>query len=407
MKLTDTACKNAKPLEKAYKKADGGGMFLLIKPTGQKYWRLKYRYLGKEKLLAMGVYPETSLAEARDKRDKARKLILNGIDPAQEKKDIQRNKELEAANTFEVIAREWHKLKEESWSVNYRKEVLNRLENDIFPTLGKRPIKEISAQELLKTIQKIENRDAREMARRSLQYCSQIFRYGIVTSRAERDISVDLKGALKPVHTNHYAAIEIKHLPKLVKDINQNDARLFRQTQLALKLMLLTFVRTGELIKAKWEEIDFDEKQWIIPKERMKMKNEHIVPLSSQTIEILKELKTLAGNREWVFPSMRTSYKHMSNNTLLKALERLGYKGQMTGHGFRALAMSTIKEKLKYRHEIVDRQLAHAPKNKIDAAYDRAKFLDDRTTMMQEWADYLDVIATNGKIIAGNFKKEA
>ncbi|MCP4394610.1 MAG: integrase arm-type DNA-binding domain-containing protein [Alphaproteobacteria bacterium] len=407
MKLTDKACKNAKPLEKAYKKADGGGMFLLVKPSGHKYWRFKYRIHGKEKLLALGVYPETSLLVARNKRDEARKLIKDGIDPAQKKKADKLDDAINAGNTFEVIAREWHKVKKDGWTAGYGVEVLNRLKNDIFPHIGSHPIRDITAQELLKTIQKIEDRDAKEMARRALQYCSQVFRYAIVTSRADRDISVDLKGALKPQRKSHFAAIDIRFLPQLVRDIESNDARLYPQTHLALKLILLTFVRTGELIKAKWDEIDWDNNQWIIPKERMKMRKEHIVPLATQTIEVLKQLQTLAGNREWIFPSVVTHKAHISDGTILKALERMGYKGQMTGHGFRALAMSSIKEKLHYRHEVVDRQLAHAPKNKVDAAYDRAKFLDERTKMMQEWADYLDAIATNGKVIAGDFRRGA
>jgi integrase len=407
MPLTDTACKNARPREKAYKKADGGGLYLEVMPTGSRYWRLKYRLCGKEKRLACGVYPETSLADARNKRAVARKMLEEGIDPSSAKRDNRQLAEANAANTFEAVAREWHGRNRERWTPLYAQDILHRLEADIFPAIGKRPVADISPLVVLGALRKIENRGAGEMARRAGQYCGQIFRYAVVTGRAERNPTTDLKGALKPVKHGHFAALEPKDLPEFLHSLERNDARLFALTRLAIRLMLLTFVRTGELINATWEEFDLDAAEWAIPAERMKMRKPHIVPLSKQVVAILRQLQTMNGNYRWVFASPTKPRRHMSNNTILKALERLGYKGRMTGHGFRALAMTTIKEKLKYPHEVVDRQLAHAPRNKVDAAYDRTKFLDERRKMMQAWADYIDRVGSSGTVIAGKFGKSA
>ena len=382
MPLTDTACRKANGKDKPYKLADSLGLYLEVMPHGSKLWRYKYRYLGKEKRLALGSYNEVSLAEAREKRDEARKSLSKGLDPSFARKEQKRQKTLNAENTFEAIAREWHINSEARWSDKHAKTTLHRLEEDIFPGLKGRPIKEITAPEVLDVLRKIEKRGAHEIAHRAMQTCGQIFRYAVATGRAERDPTTDLRGALKTVKKGHYAALESKELPAFLQALDRNDARLFSHTRLGMKLMAMTFVRTSELIQAKWDEIDLEDRQWNIPAERMKMRRPHIVPLSTQAVTILKELKELAGNRDWIFPSQINSRKHMSNNTILKALERMGYKGKTTGHGFRAIAMSTIKEKLGYRHEVVDRQLAHAPQNKVDAAYDRAQFLDERRKMM-------------------------
>ncbi|GAA0555172.1 integrase [Rhizomicrobium palustre] len=405
MPLTDAACKGARPKDKPYKKADGGGLYLEVAPNGGRYWRLKYRFLGKEKRLACGVYPETSLAEAREKRAVAKKMLAEGIDPSSAKQDRRQLAEINAANTFEAVAREWHERNREKWTPAYAVEILHRLEMDIFPVIGQRPVSDISPLVVLNTLKKIENRGAGEMARRAGQYCGQIFRYAVVTGRAERNPTTDLKGALKPVRHGHFSSIEPEELPEFLGALGRNDARLYPLTRLAIRLMLLTFVRTGELIKATWDEINFEEARWSIPAERMKMRKPHIVPLSRQSLAILSELHAMNGKYQWVFASPTKPLRHMSNNTILKALERLGYKGRMTGHGFRSLAMTTIKEKLKYPHEVVDRQLAHAPRNKVDAAYDRTKYLDDRRKMMQAWANYLDDVGNRGKVIVGKFKK--
>jgi len=407
MPLSNTACKNARPLSRAYRKADGGGLYLEVMPTGSRYWRLKYRFGGKEKRLAFGVYPEVSLALAREKREAARKLLAAGTDPSSAKREHRQRSALNAANTFEVVAREWHKRNFERWTPRHAQEIVHRMELDIFPEIGKRPIAEISPLHVLNALRKIENRGAHEMARRAMQYCAQAFRYAIVTGRTDRNPAADLKGALKPTRHAHYASLEPKELPEFLNALEHNDARLFVQTRLAIRLMMLSFVRTSELIKSTWDEFDLDAAVWSIPAERMKMRKPHIVPLSKQALAIVRELHRLNGTRDWVFASAAKPRQHISNNTILKALERLGYKGRMTGHGFRALAMTTIKEKLNYRHEVVDRQLAHAPRNRVDAAYDRTKFLDERRKMMQEWADYLDALASGGKILIGMFGKLA
>lgn len=394
MPLSDKTCqkivKDAQEQNKTIKKADGHGLYLCAQPNGSAYWRYKYRFMGKEKLLSLGIYPETTLAEAREKHRIAHKQVYNKIDPSKARQDEARNAQIDAANTYEVIAREWHQHNLEKWSRNHADTVMRRLELYMFPAIGKLPIRDITAPILLTALRGIEKRKAFEVARRSLQMSSQIFRYAIVTGRADRDIAVDLRGALKPFQRTNYAAMEIKDLPDFIRRLDRNEARLFPQTRLAVELMMLTFVRTSELIKAKWSEIDLDEAVWIIPAARMKMRKEHIVPLSTQSIAILCQLKEINPNRDYIFPSQKNPRSHMSNNTILMALGRMGYRGIHTGHGFRALAMSTIKERLHYRHEVVDRQLAHAPGNQVDKAYDRAKFLDQRKVMMQDWANYLD-----------------
>lgn len=407
MPLTDKACKNAKPEEKPYKLADSQGLYLEVTPTGAKYWRCKYRHLGKEKRLAFGVYPEVGLADAREKRDQARKLLAAGQDPSFAKKEQKRLALLGADNTFKAVAIKWHEYNLDQWSPTYGADIMRHLERDVFPEIGYRPIASILAPELLAAMRKIEARGAQDVARRNLRTCGQIFRYAIINGYAERDPAADLRGALKAPKREHFAALSAKDMPEFLHKLNSNDARLFPLTLLAIKLLMLTFVRTSELINARWDEIDFDEKQWEIPAERMKMRRPHIVPLSKQSLAILAELKTINGNREFVFASLAKPRKCMSNNTILKALERMGYKGKATGHGFRALAMSTIKEKLGYRHEVIDRQLAHAPHNKVDAAYDRAQFLDERKKMMQKWADYIDSAATGGQVIQMRRKTKA
>ncbi|MDB5478402.1 MAG: Integrase [Alphaproteobacteria bacterium] len=271
----------------------------------------------------------------------------------------------------------------------YKKTVLSRFERDLFPALGSIPIIDVEAPDILESLRKVENRGAHELAGRLRGLCGQVFRYAIATGKAKRNPAQDLQGALRPYKRSHHACIEINEIPDLVKALEHNRARLYRHTHLAVKMLMLTFVRTSELIEATWDEFDLKNKQWVIPAERMKMANEHIVPLSDQVLAILAELKGLSPHSDYVLPSQLGHKKHMSNNTVLKALERMGYKGRMTGHGFRALGLSAIKEKLGYRHEVVDRQLAHAPRNAVDRAYDRAKFLDERTVMMQKWADYL------------------
>lgn len=407
MTLTNLQCKNAKPDEKAYKLAAGRGLYLHVMPNGSKYWRMKYRFAGKEKLLALGVYPETSLKEADEKCTEARKLLDQNIDPLQAKQLEKRNAEEKSENTFEALARQWHENFKHKWTDRHAKTVMTRLENDIFPEIGSLPITDIKPAHLIKALKKVQSRGAFEPAHRLRQYCSQIFKYAIINELAETNPASDVGMVLKPVVKDHYACLDTKEIPELLSAIDRNDARLHTDTRLAIRLLMLTFVRTKELIEATWDEFDLDAAQWIIPAERMKMRKEHIVPLSDQALTILHELKERNERWGWILAGHHSQRKHMSNNTILKGLERLGFKGRMTGHGFRALAMSTIKEQLGYRHEVIDRQLAHAPKSMVQRAYDRAQFLDERKKMMQEWADYLEACGQHGTVIVGKFGKKA
>lgn len=401
MPLTDKECRNALAKPKAYKKSDMHGLYLQVMPNGSKYWRVKYRIFGKEKSLALGVYPEVMLGEAREKLAAARKLIANHQDPSLEKRKEKQIAALSAEMTFERVAREWHEIRKSKWSDAYANEILYRLEKDVFPDLGLMTITDITPKVLLASIKKVESRGAREIAHRLLQTCGQIFRYAVATGRTDRNPGTDLKGALQPVRHQHFAALEGKDLPEFIRVLEKNEARLYQPTRHAIKLIMLTFVRTNELINATWEEFDFEKAQWSIPAARMKMRRPHIVPLSRQVLEILQAQKELTGAWQWVFPNQVRPMKSMSNCTILNAIKRMGYKGRMTGHGFRAVAMSTIKEELGYRHEVVDRQLAHAPRNKVDAAYDRAQFLPERKKMMQEWADYIDAAYSRGNAMFG------
>lgn len=401
MKLNDKKCSNSKPESKPYKMADGGGLYLYVQPDGAKYWRLKYYYLNKEKLLALGVYPLVSLAEAREGREKAKKLLAAGKDPSTAKKDVRKEAIRSAKNTFRAVALEWHENTKGKWTPKHADNVTRKMEADIFPYIGSRPIAEIDPPELLnEVLRKIEKRGALDVAARAKQICGQIFRYGIATGKCKRDPSADLRGALKTGKTKHFSALDIREMPDFLQALERNDARLFAPTRRAVRLLMLTFTRTTELIHAKWSEFDLEEGIWEIPASRMKMGKPHLVPLSKQAIALLKAQKeeNVRFKTPLVFPSRTAPKDPMSNNTILFAIGRMGYKGRMTGHGFRALAMSTIKEKLGYRHEVVDRQLAHAPRSKVDRAYDRAQFLDDRKKMMQEWADYIDTVA-KGKVI--------
>ncbi len=405
MKLTDIKCRNAKynPNGKGNKLYDGGGLFLHIKQSG-KYWRLKYRYYGTEKLFSIGVYPGVTLAEAREARESAKKLLKQGTDPSAYKEEQKRKQHLNASNTFEAIAREWHSKKRSSWSKKYADTIMTRLEADIFNRIGNIPIQDITPSIMLDTLQDIEKRGVYEVTRRAKQYCGQIFRYAIPKGLVDRDITADLRDALESRPTEHLASIEPGEIPQFIKDLYRNDARMYPTTRLAVELMMHTFVRTNELIQARWSEFDYKGRIWTIPAERMKMKKAHLVPLSTQVLKILEDLERYNGNYEWVFASHTRPRNHMSNNAILKALERMGYKGRMTGHGFRSLAMTTILEKLAYPFDIVDAQLAHAKRGSLGAAYDRAKYLEQRKHMMQDWSDYLDRLTVGGdNVVEANF----
>ena len=398
MPLTDMECRAAKPRDKSYKLFDGDGLYLLVTSAGKKTWKLKYRIWGKEKKLSFGAYPYVSLIDAREQKKTAKENLEKGLDPSEIKREQKRQEKYNAEQTFEVVAREWQTKHYDTWSERHAKAILYSLEKEAFPEIGNIPVSKLTGAQVYDCVTKIEDRGAYEMTRRVLQRIGQVMRYAVVTERAERDITLDLKGTLKKFERGHYASIEVEDLPKLVKDIYENDTRIFKQTILAIRFMLLTFVRTKELLQATWEQFDFENAVWKIPGDRMKKvrglnpktRRPHIVPLSRQAIEILMQLQEKNGKREYVFPSIPYPKKPMSNATILSGLDALGYKGIMTGHGFRSLAMSTLKENLGYRHEVVDRQLAHKPKNKVDQAYDRAKFISQRTKMMQDWADHID-----------------
>lgn len=411
--LIEIQVRNAKPKEKPYKLADGGGMYLEVMPSGSRTWRMNFvQANGKKNRLTFGQYPEVSLAEAREKRAAARKMLNNGIDPAKARDNDKLALSDNATQTFEKLAREWHNNKLSTWTESTARDTLRRLEIDIFPQIGSLPIASITHQQMIATLRKIESRGAHELAHRIKANCARIFSYAIQQGLAVRNPAEDLKDVLKPVQAGHFAAITTDELPAFLAAMNKNNARLFKPTRIALHLMMLLFVRTSELITTPWSEINLETGEWVIPWQRMKRgkltvnpdTTNHHVCLSRQALELLRELHELTGGGKYLFPNQRDHEKPMSNGAILMALKRMGYKNKMTGHGFRALAMSTIKEKLGYRHEVVDRQLAHAQKDKVASAYDRATFLDERKKMMQEWADYLDKIAV-GNVIIGNFEK--
>lgn len=401
--LTEKFILSLKAKDKPYKNGDGGGLYLEVLPTGNKSWRWKYRYLKKDKRLTLGNYPTVTLAEARMMAHDARKLLSNGTDPSEYKKETTRQKEVELVNTFKDIALAWYDFSKHKWTERNAGYVTRRLEQKIFPHIGKIPITQLKRKQIIEAIRHTEDAGSSDLAHRLAQYCKQICSYAVHEELIDFNPAMELSNSLKKYKQGHHAALEAHEIPSFLKAIDRNDARLYPTTRYAMKLLMLTFVRTNELIGARWEEIDFENAQWTIPAERMKMGEAHLVPLSKQVIELFKLLHELHGNREFVFPNQVNAHKTMSNSTILCALYQLGYKGKLTGHGFRATAMSVIMEKLEYRYEVVDLQLAHAPKDKMQAAYARAKFLDERTTMMQEWADYIDNCASTGQIIKTNF----
>lgn len=386
--LTAQECKNQTSEGLAIKKLhDGGGLYLWVYADGKKYWRLRYSIAGKEKSLSLGVYPAISLKDARAEAAKKRQILKNNADPAAERKSQKIQKKIESTNSFQSVADEWFKKQVHTWVNTHANDVKRRLEVNIYPQLGKLPIHEIEAPELLSAIQKIENRGAYDLAHRVMQVCGQVFRYGIATGKCKRNPAGDLKGALTPHVPKHQNAIRPEQLPKLLKDISQYESIGDKQTRLAMQLLAHTFVRTSELINAQWSEFELEKALWVIPAERMKMKTEHLVPLSKKAIELLLEVKPLSGKSLYLFPG-RNPQKTISNNTILFALYRLGYKGKMSGHGFRSVA-STILNESGFNPDVIERQLAHCERNQVRGAYNRAEYIKDRINLMQWWSDYL------------------
>lgn len=406
MALTTVEINNTKPKDKPFKIYDEAGLFMQITPSGGKLWRFKYRFEGKEKLLAIGSYPEVTLANARERRDNARKLLANEppIDPSEKKQNDKAEKLANKSNNFELWAKKWWQHWQASKSPRHADYVKRRLEADIYPSMGKLPINEIEAHQVVDTVKAIAERGALDIAKRAHQTIGQVFRYAIAhskESKAKRNPASEIKPSdiIESRPKQNYARVDIKELPQLLRALEASKSQPL--TRLAVKLIALTFVRTTELIEAKWSEFDFDEKQWRIPAERMKMKSPHIVPLSRQAIHVLETLKPISGHCELVFPNQNDHSKPMSNNTILKALELAGYKHRMTGHGFRGLASTALHEQ-GFDHQHIELQLAHQERNQVSAAYNHALYISQRTAMMQHWADYLDELKAGAKVIPIN-----
>lgn len=396
--LSAVECKNATSNGAGVRKLhDGDGLYLWVYLDGRKYWRMRYWQASKEKSLSIGVFPKVTLSNARKKREELRKQLEADLDPSAERKAANLRKKLTAENSFKAVAMEWYNKQLHTWVPHHAEDVKRRLESNIFPVLGKRPIGQIEAPELLQAIRSIETRGSYDLAHRVLQVCGQVFRYGIATGRCTRNLSADLRGALTPHVKQHQAAVRAEELPDLLRAIAKYDEIGDKQTRLALQLLAQTFVRTNELIGAEWVEFDLDNALWVIPAARMKMKAEHVVPLTKQALALLDEIKKLAAGSRFVFPG-RNRDKPISNNTMLFALYRMGYRGKMTGHGFRAVA-STILNEAGFQPDVIERQLAHCERNQVRGAYNRAEYLPERKRMMQHWANYLDLVESGAKVI--------
>ncbi len=400
MPLTDSACRNAKcPSDKPRARfADSLGLYLEVLPAGGKYWRLKYRFNGKEKRLGLGVYPAVTLAQARKDRDAARALLDQGQDPSAARQDAKAARAASAESTFEAVARAWHTQWKAARTDHHTAYVLRRLEADVFPVIGGLPVADITAPKLVAMAKKIEARGALDIAKRALQTCGQILRYAVAHGFIERNPGADVKpgDVLTSRKKVNYARVDAKELPELLRKMQAYDGSPY--TRFALQLIALTFVRTSELIEATWDEFDLDAAEWRIPAERMKMRTPHVVPLSTQAVDALRCLEEIKGLSRMVFPGERDHEKPMSNNTILKALERMGYKHRMTGHGFRGIA-STVLHEHGFDHMHIELQLAHQERDAVSASYNWATYLGERRKMMQWWADHLDALRKGAKVI--------
>lgn len=402
MTLTARQVETTKPKEKSYKLFDGGGLYLEVTAKGSRYWRMKYRFGGKEKRLAFGVFPTVTLAEAREMRNQAKKVLAAGGDPGEVKKEEKAIQKLSTGNTFEAIAREWHKSKADRWSLRYRDEIIDTFEKDIFPYIGKRPIAEIKPLELLETLRRMEKRGALEKMRKVRQRCGEVYRYAIITGRAEYNPAPDLATALTPPKKQHFPFLTAEELPYFLKDLAGYTGSVITKT--ATKIILLTAVRTQELRFARWQDIDLEKGIWEIPAEVMKMKRPHVVPLSKQVIELFNSLKPLSGHYELVFIGRNDHRKPISKESVNQVIELLGYKGRLTGHGFRH-TMSTILHEKGYNSAWIETQLAHIDKNAIRGTYNHAQYMDGRREMMQWYADYMDELESSlDNVVNVNFK---
>ncbi|MDE0855697.1 MAG: tyrosine-type recombinase/integrase [Nevskia sp.] len=406
MAMADVAARKAKPRATPYKIYDELGLYLLVNPGGSKLWRFKYSFAGKERLLAIGSYPLRSLREARSRRDDARRLLSDGIDPGLLRAQTKLRQLAASADSFEAVGREWFAKFSPHWAKSHADKVIRRLELYVFPWLGKRPIGELEPLDVLSVLRRIESRGLLETAHRVHQNCSQVFRYGVATGRAKRDVTVDLRGALAPWRPQHYPSItDPGAIGGLLRAIHGYKGGLVVAS--ALKLAPLVFTRPGELRRAEWAELNLDAAEWRIPADKMKAGVPHVVPLSRQAVSILRELRPLTGALQYVFPSRNSRKKPMSENTVNAALRRLGYdKGQFTGHGFRSMA-STILNEQGWKADAIERQLAHGERDKVRAAYNYAQHLAERRKMMQAWADYLDALREGRKVMTARLRKAA
>ena len=404
MKLNARQVDTAKPKDKPYKLVDGGGLYLLVNPNGARYWRLKYRVAGKEKLLALGVYPDVTLADARAKRDEAKRGIAGGIDPSEAKREEKIARELNVRNTFQEIACEWHSSKLYKWSEGYASDIMEAFNKDVFPYIGKKPISEIKPLELLNVLRRMEGRGATEKAKKVRQRCGEVFRYAIVTGRAEYNPAPDLTSAMQGHESKHYPFLNTSELPTFFEALSGYSGSML--VVLAARLLIITGLRTGELRGATWQEIDADAAVWEIPAERMKMRRPHIVPLSLQAQAIIMRIREMTGRYPYIFPGRNDPRKTMSEASINQVFKRIGYAGRVTGHGFRH-TMSTILHEQGYNTAWIETQLAHVDKNSIRGTYNHAQYLDGRREMLQWYADYMDALEHRENVVHGRFGKSS
>ncbi|MBN8542827.1 MAG: integrase arm-type DNA-binding domain-containing protein [Alphaproteobacteria bacterium] len=389
MFLSETAVRNAKPKSKLYRLKDGDGLFLQVHPSKAKYWRLRYFFYGKENVLALGTYPEVSLAEAREKRLQARKLLASGIDPNAKKREDKQRVMLDAKNSLRAVAADWHKTNKSKWTADHAHRLWRRLELHGFPELGDRPITSIRTPELIPLLRNLEKKGSPETAGRLAQVLNVIFRYAVHSGIIEQNPAADLRGVVAPVQKKHFAAIHPSELPELLEKLEIVETSPINK--LATRLLLLTFLRPGELRNGLWSDIDWDNRLWNIPPERMKKRRAHIVPLSKQAMKLLKELHKISGYGRYMFPSQqRRKHPVMSENTINMVLKKMGYKDRQVAHGFRAIASTVLNESALFRPDVIEAQLAHIEENNSRKPYNRGEYLQERITMMQWWGDYIE-----------------
>lgn len=404
MPLTDLEIRRSKPLDKPYTLNDGNGLSLLIEPNGSRGWRFRYRFDGKPKMLSLGTYPLTSLTEARQKRDEAKKLVAAGINPSDVRKRDKQDRQNEISNTFEAIAREWYEKRIDRWSVSYSEEMLKTFEADVFPYIGGRPISEIKPMELMGVLSRLDERGATEKLRKVRQRCGEVWRYAIVTGRAEYNPAPDLASAFSPHKKEHYAFLKTEELPEFFRTLNTYSGSIV--VKLAMRLQVLTGLRPGELRQGQWSEIDFEKRLWEVPPARMKKRRPHCVPLSDQAIAILEQLKPITGQYPFIFPGRIHHSKPISEMAMNVLIRRIGYAGRVTGHGFRH-TMSTILHEQGYNTAWIETQLAHVDKNSIRGTYNHAQYLDGRREMLQWYADYMQALESGQNVVHGTFGKRA